>query len=52
VAWLGAVLIVLWLLGWLAFKVTSGIIHLVLIVGVAMVIWSLVKRGSRAVQRP
>ena len=49
---LGAVLIVLWLFGWLAFKVVSGLIHLLLVVGLVMLVWGLVKRGARAVQNP
>ena len=48
-AWIGVVLIVLWLLGWLAFEIVGGIIHLLLIVGVVLLIWGLVKKGSRAV---
>lgn len=46
---IGAVLIVVWLLGWLAFEIASGIIHLLLIIGVVLLIWGLVKRGARAV---
>lgn len=48
--WIGALLVVLWLLGWLAFEIVGGVIHLLLIVGLALVIWGLVKRGARAVR--
>jgi hypothetical protein len=33
---LAAVLIVLWLLGFLAFHVSSGLIHVLLIIGIVM----------------
>jgi hypothetical protein len=51
-AWIGAILIVVWLLGWLAFKIASGLIHLVLIVGIALLVWGLVKKGANAVRSP
>ena len=43
---IAAVLIVLWLLGFLAFHVSSGLIHLVLVIGIIMLILHFV-RGSR-----
>lgn len=46
---IGAILIVIWLLGWLAFEIASGIIHLLLIIGVVLLVWGLVKRGAKAV---
>lgn len=46
---IGAILIVVWLLGWLAFEIASGLIHLVLIIGLVLLVWGLVKRGARAV---
>jgi len=39
------VLLVLWLLGFFAFHVTSGFIHLVLVVAVIVLILGLVRRG-------
>ena len=48
--WLGAVLVVLWILGWLVFKIASGLIHLVLIIGIALFVWGLMKKGARAVR--
>jgi hypothetical protein len=35
---IAAVLIVLWLLGFLAFHISAGLIHLVLIVGIIMLL--------------
>jgi len=35
---IAAVLIVLWLLGFLAFHVSSGLIHVLLIIGIAMLL--------------
>jgi hypothetical protein len=35
---IAAVLIVLWLLGFLAFHVSSGLIHLLLVVGIIMLL--------------
>jgi hypothetical protein len=39
------VLLVLWLLGFFAFHVTSGFIHLVLVVAVIVLVLGLVRRG-------
>jgi Family of unknown function (DUF5670) len=35
---LAAVLIVLWLLGFLAFHVSSGLIHVLLVIGIVMLL--------------
>jgi hypothetical protein len=35
---IAAVLIVLWLLGFLAFHVSSGLIHVVLVIGIVMLL--------------
>jgi len=35
---IAAVLIVLWLLGFLAFHVSSGLIHVVLLIGIVMLL--------------
>lgn len=44
---IAAVLIVLWLLGFFAFHVTSGLIHIVLVIGIIMLILHFV-RGRTA----
>ncbi len=46
---LGTVLLVLWAVAWLFFKVVSGLIHLLLVIGIAMIVWGLIKKGARAV---
>ena len=45
---IAVVLIVLWLLGFLAFHVTSGLIHIILVVALIMFILHFV-RGGRSV---
>jgi hypothetical protein len=47
--WLGVVLLVLWAVLWLGFKIVSGIVHLLVIAAVAFIIWGLVKKGAHAV---
>ncbi len=42
------ILIVLWALGLFAFHVTSGLIHIVLVIGIIVLIWNFVA-GRRAV---
>jgi hypothetical protein len=42
------ILLILWALGFLAFHVTSGLIHILLIVGIIVLIWNFVA-GRRAV---
>jgi len=44
---IAAVLIILWLLGFFAFHVTTGFLHLVLIVGLIMLVFHLLRgRGA------
>lgn len=40
---IAAVLIVLWLLGFLAFHVTSGLIHIVLVIGIILLVLHFVR---------
>jgi hypothetical protein len=42
------ILLVLWALGFFAFHVTSGLIHIVLVIGLIVLIWNFVA-GRRAV---
>jgi len=49
--WLGIILIVLWAVLWLGFHIVSGLIHLLIIIGIIMIVWGLIKRGARAVDR-
>jgi hypothetical protein len=41
------VLIVLWLLGFLAFHISVGVIHLLLVVGIVLLILHLVRGSTR-----
>ncbi|MGD0544336.1 MAG: lmo0937 family membrane protein [Candidatus Acidiferrales bacterium] len=45
---IGAVLIILWLLGFLAFHVTVGFIHILLVLGIIMIIMHFVRGSSTA----
>lgn len=47
--WLGVVLLVLWAILWLGFKIVSGIVHLLVIAAVVFIIWGVVKKGAHAV---
>ena len=47
--WLGIVLLVLWVVLWLGFKIVSAVVHLLVLIGVVLLIWGLVKKGARAV---
>lgn len=48
---IGAVLVVIWLLALLVFKVVGFAIHLLLIAGIILLIWGFVRRGADAVRR-
>jgi hypothetical protein len=47
--WLGVILLVAWALLWLGFKIVSGMVHLIVLVALALIVWGLVKRGASAV---
>lgn len=47
--WLGVVLLVLWAVLWLGFKIVSGVVHLLVLAAVVLIVWGLVKKGARAV---
>jgi hypothetical protein len=46
---IAAVLIVLWLLGFFAFHVTTGLIHIVLDLGVILLLLHFVRHGTASV---
>ena len=48
-AWLGIALVVLWAVLWLGFKIVSGVVHLIVLVGIVLLVWGLMKKGARAV---
>jgi hypothetical protein len=35
------ILIILWLLGWLAFHVAGGLIHILLVIALIVLVWNL-----------
>ena len=45
---LAVILVILWALGFLAFHVGGGLIHLLLVLAVIVIIWNLIS-GRRAV---
>lgn len=48
-AWIGIVLLVIWALLWLVFEIVSGLIHLLVVAGIVLLVWGLVKKGASAV---
>ena len=46
---LGAVLLVVWAVLWLGFKIVSGLMHLLVVVGVVLLVWGLIRKGANAV---
>lgn len=42
---IAAILIVLWLLGFFAFHVTTGLIHIILVVGIILLVVHFVRRN-------
>ena len=48
-AWIGIVLLILWAVLWLGFKIVSGVVHLLVLAGVVFLVWGLIKKGARAV---
>lgn len=49
--WTGIVLLVLWAVLWIGFKVVSGLVHLLLLIAIVMIAWGLLKKGARAIDR-
>ena len=48
--WLGIVLLILWAVLWLGFKIVSGLVHLLVLAAAIFIVWGLVKKGARAVK--
>jgi hypothetical protein len=46
VKWLGVALLITWLVLWLAVKVTFAAIHLLLLLGLALIVVGFVKKAS------
>lgn len=47
--WIGAILLILWAVLWLGFKIVSGIVHVIVIIAVVLIVWGLITKGARAV---
>ncbi len=47
--WLGIILVALWAVLWLGLKVVSGFIHLLVLAGLVLIVWGLMKRGASAI---
>ncbi len=45
---IGVILIVAWLVLWLAVKITFAAVHLLLLLGVALIVFGLIRSGSRS----
>jgi hypothetical protein len=45
---IGVFLIVAWLVLWLAVKITFAAVHLLLLLGIALIVFGLLRSGSRA----
>ena len=48
--WAGVSLIVLWVVLWLVLKIASFLIHLLVVAGIVLLIWGLIKRGAKAIR--
>ena len=46
---IGVILIVGWLILWLAVKITFGAIHLLLLAGIVLIVLGLLRGGARSV---
>lgn len=47
--WIGVVLVLCWGLLWLGIKIAVGAVHLLLIVGIALIAWGAFKHLKRSV---
>jgi hypothetical protein len=47
---LGITLIVLWALLWLVFRIVAGVIHVLVFVGLLLLLYGLLRRGTRQVR--
>ena len=46
---IGIVLLILWAVLWLGFKIVSGVVHLLVLAGVVFLVWGLIKKGARTI---
>lgn len=48
---LGVLLLAIWAVLWLGFHIVSGVIHLLVVLAIISIVWGLVKKGARAIDR-
>ena len=48
---LGVLLLAIWAVLWLGFHIVSGAIHLLIVFAIISIVWGLVKKGARAIDR-
>lgn len=48
-AWIGIALVALWAVAWIGFKIVSGLVHVLVVIGIIMIIWGLLKKGARTI---
>jgi hypothetical protein len=46
--WIGGLLLLGWLVAWLAFEVAGAVVHLLLVAAAVLIIWGLLKRARAA----
>jgi hypothetical protein len=47
---LGITLIILWAVLWLVFRIVAGVIHVLVFVGLLLLLYGLLRRGTRQVR--
>lgn len=45
--WLGVALVVCWAVLWLSVKIAVAAVHVLLLLGLALVVWGLARRGAK-----
>lgn len=48
---LGIILLIVWAVLWFWIKVVSGLIHLVAVLALVMIVWGMMQKGARALQK-
>lgn len=48
--WIGIAMVVVWGLLWLGIKIAVGAVHLLLVLGVGLIGWALLRRGTKSLQ--
>lgn len=46
--WMGIAMVICWGLLWLGIKIAVGAVHLLLVLGVVLIAWGLLRRGRRS----